>query len=196
MPYSGTSSHIRGGESAQNSENQNRWKFCLKIILAFISFFTDIEANAMSVRVFIQGFAIGSAVAGGSVFLYFSTHEKNVETSKTDLKYFENFKSGPEAIKYKNHFENFKFGLPSRGPDVIKYKNHLLCYDQSRKTPVWVAEHITKANIEGEANRKGSKFQTDSKIPTLFSATNEDFLRSGWSRGHMAPAGNNKHDQV
>lgn len=30
----------------------------------------------------------------------------------------------------------------------------------------------------------------------MFSAVNEDYLGSGWSRGHMAPAGNNKFSTV
>uniref|UniRef100_A0A8C6QLI8 Nuclease EXOG, mitochondrial n=1 Tax=Nannospalax galili TaxID=1026970 RepID=A0A8C6QLI8_NANGA len=36
------------------------------------------------------------------------------------------------------------------------------------------------------------KFKPDPTIPSAFSALNEDYVASGWSRGHMAPAGNNK----
>ncbi|XP_041367686.1 nuclease EXOG, mitochondrial-like isoform X2 [Gigantopelta aegis] len=47
----------------------------------------------------------------------------------------------------------------------------------------------------GDANRKKSKFKPDPDIPAQFSARNEDYFKSGWSRGHMAPAGNYKNDQ-
>lgn len=48
----------------------------------------------------------------------------------------------------------------------------------------------------GTASRKHSNFMPDPGIPSLFSADNSDYRGSGWSRGHMAPAGDNKFDQV
>lgn len=50
--------------------------------------------------------------------------------------------------------------------------------------------------IPGTASRKHSNFMPDPSIPPLFSADNSDYRGSGWSRGHMAPAGDNKFDQV
>ncbi|XP_057561359.1 nuclease EXOG, mitochondrial isoform X2 [Hippopotamus amphibius kiboko] len=44
----------------------------------------------------------------------------------------------------------------------------------------------------GDADRKHCKFKPDPSIPPTFSAFNEDYVGSGWSRGHMAPAGDNK----
>uniref|UniRef100_A0A8D2P2M9 Exo/endonuclease G n=1 Tax=Zosterops lateralis melanops TaxID=1220523 RepID=A0A8D2P2M9_ZOSLA len=40
----------------------------------------------------------------------------------------------------------------------------------------------------GDADRRHCKFRPDPNIPLMFSAVNEDYLGSGWSRGHMAPA--------
>lgn len=48
----------------------------------------------------------------------------------------------------------------------------------------------------GNAERKYCKFRPDPSIPPMFSAANEDYLGSGWSRGHMAPAGDNKYSPV
>jgi hypothetical protein len=45
------------------------------------------------------------------------------------------------------------------------------------------------------ANRKLARFSPDPSLPREISASNDDFWDSGWSRGHMAPAGNNKHCQ-
>ena len=84
---------------------------------------------------------------------------------------------------------------PSPGPLV--YTNHVLEYDAARKVPRWVAEHLTKDSVtQTKANRKGVQFGRDPVLPALFSSDNSDYWGSGWSRGHMAPAGDNKHCQA
>ena len=65
------------------------------------------------------------------------------------------------------------------------------------RTPIWVAEHIDRSKVKPSdesraANRKRSKFKPDMALAAEIRASNEDFWDSGWSRGHMAPAGNNK----
>ena len=91
-----------------------------------------------------------------------------------------------------------KFGSPERSSEILYYKNHVLCYDHAKKTPLWVAEHLTKEKMmtvkEKSADRTRSNFHPDPRIPKIFQATNEDYFKSGWTRGHMAPAGINKHN--
>ena len=82
----------------------------------------------------------------------------------------------------------FKYGLPKRSPEYLRFKNHVLCYDQAKKTPRWVLEHLTKEKIKGEADRVHSVFKPDPNVPALFQSSNDDYWDSGWSRGHMAPA--------
>jgi len=91
-----------------------------------------------------------------------------------------------------------KYGVPSPGiPTLLEYENHVLEYDPARKVPKWVAEHVSQNKAFGEvANRKLAKFDADPVIPAHFASDNKDFWGSGWSRGHMAPAGNNKHSQT
>uniref|UniRef100_A0A8C2QJ60 Nuclease EXOG, mitochondrial n=2 Tax=Cricetulus griseus TaxID=10029 RepID=A0A8C2QJ60_CRIGR len=85
-----------------------------------------------------------------------------------------------------------KFGFPLTGAETRHYTNHALSYDQEKRVPRWVLEHISKDKIIGDADRKHCKFKPDPSVPSAFSALNEDYIGSGWSRGHMAPAGNNK----
>ncbi|XP_078087772.1 nuclease EXOG, mitochondrial [Mustelus asterias] len=85
-----------------------------------------------------------------------------------------------------------KYGLPVIGTEIHYCTNHISSYDQAKRTPRWVLEHITQEKVQGTADRKRCKFKPDPHIPAFFSAMNEDYLGSGWSRGHMAPAGDNK----
>jgi nuclease EXOG len=89
------------------------------------------------------------------------------------------------------------FGQPSTTlPSPIVYNNHVLEYDSARRVPRWVAEHLTKEQVKQEvAKRKGVNFSADPLVPMQFRSTNQDYWGSGWSRGHMAPAGDNKHCQ-
>ncbi|XP_066484772.1 nuclease EXOG, mitochondrial [Tiliqua scincoides] len=86
-----------------------------------------------------------------------------------------------------------KYGFPAAGTQTRCYTNHALSYDQAKRVPRWVIEHISKDKTVGNAERKYCKFRPDPSIPPVFSAMNEDYLGSGWSRGHMAPAGDNKY---
>ncbi|XP_050954587.1 nuclease EXOG, mitochondrial isoform X3 [Labeo rohita] len=128
--------------------------------------------HVISVR-FVSGFVFGAAsgVAALKLYLY--------EEQKTDR---------GSSI----HRLIERFGLPQTGAETRFYLNHVLSYDQARRTPRWVAEHLSAHRLLGQAERKHCKFKPDPSIPELFSAQNEDYLRSGWSRGHMAPAGDNK----
>ncbi|MBN3293501.1 EXOG Nuclease, partial [Polypterus senegalus] len=97
----------------------------------------------------------------------------------------------PEAAAHESVLE--KYGLPMTGAEIRYYTNHVLSYDQAKRTPKWVIEHLNNEKLLGSANRKDCKFRPDPSIPALFTARNEDYIRSGWSRGHMAPAGDYKY---
>ncbi|XP_053265875.1 nuclease EXOG, mitochondrial isoform X1 [Podarcis raffonei] len=86
-----------------------------------------------------------------------------------------------------------KYGFPAAGTQIRHYTNHALSYDQAKRVPRWVIEHISKHKTLGNADRKHCKFRPDPSIPPIFTALNEDYIGSGWSRGHMAPAGDNKY---
>ncbi|XP_043833099.1 nuclease EXOG, mitochondrial [Dromiciops gliroides] len=85
-----------------------------------------------------------------------------------------------------------QYGFPVIGTQARRYTNHALSYDQAKRGPRWVIEHISKRKTQGNADRRHCKFCPDPSVPPAFSADNDDYLGSGWSRGHMAPAGNNK----
>lgn len=76
---------------------------------------------------------------------------------------------------------------------IIQHTGYTLSYSNQMRTPQWVAWELTKAETRGEEERS-SEFQTDpyvigTKVETY------DYSRSGYDRGHMAPAGDMKWDK-
>jgi DNA/RNA endonuclease G (NUC1) len=134
---------------------------------------------------FIRGFATGVVSAGVSCY---TAYHLLSEASQPYVEY-------QETVHPVQDTDIIKYGTPRRSPELIVYKNHALCYDQIRRIPHWVIEHITRHKLQGNANRRHSHFKADPSVPVLFRVENEDYVGSGWSRGHLASAGNCKYDQ-
>ncbi|XP_074659448.1 nuclease EXOG, mitochondrial-like [Tubulanus polymorphus] len=141
----------------------------------------------------IRGFIIGTISTATIAATFFPTATTNPEVH---FEYEESTKKARPTEKVARGEQILKLGVPDLGQNVRYYSNHALGYDQSRRIPLWVAEHLTADNLKGRAHRKHSNFKSDPNIDEMFTARNSDYRRSGWSRGHMAPAGDNKKDQV
>jgi len=101
--------------------------------------------------------------------------------------------SGPVV----NPSEFFKYGFPGPVHDLQTKQEYISCYDRQKRNPYWVLEHITPESIKsnGTVDRKKSVFKEDEKIPGTFKALLRDYFRSGYDRGHQAPAANAKFNQ-
>lgn len=84
--------------------------------------------------------------------------------------------------------------LPDYPEQIIIRKAYILSYNKDTKCPNWVAWHLTSEHTDGDCQRDNSYYE-DEDVPSP-RATNEDYRGSGWSRGHMCPAGDNKWDSV
>ena len=78
---------------------------------------------------------------------------------------------------------------------IIDYSGYSVSYDESSRLPIWVAYELTSAETDGPINRGGRNFRPDEKIKKV-QADQFDYRGSGWSRGHMAPAGDFKWDET
>ncbi|KAI8805044.1 DNA/RNA non-specific endonuclease, partial [Cladochytrium replicatum] len=66
----------------------------------------------------------------------------------------------------------------------------------SLRIPHWVAEHLTPTSIASTSSeldpnipsRKRSVFREDHKIPHTFRSRLEDYIKTGYDRGHLVPA--------
>ncbi len=75
---------------------------------------------------------------------------------------------------------------------IIKRTAYTISYNKETKCPNWVAWRLTARHVDGEMARSDD-FREDSDVP-FPRASLEDYRGSGWSRGHMCPAGDNKWD--
>lgn len=75
---------------------------------------------------------------------------------------------------------------------ILKRKAYNLSYNTELLIPNWVSWCLTDEHADGNMPRNNNYYE-DEDVP-LPRATNDDYRGSGWTRGHMCPAGDNKWD--
>jgi len=102
----------------------------------------------------------------------------------------------PEPVGAPRVAQIMRFGFP--GLDHVRsHSDYVLSYDRRNRVPHWVFEHLTKESVQKQegVERSKSEFKEDGSIHEYFRSKNSDFKRSGYDRGHMAPAGNHRRSQ-
>jgi endonuclease G len=101
----------------------------------------------------------------------------------------------PECLK------QFQIDAPShRGDDVARRQTkicrqgYLLSFNVDTQSPDWVMERLSPADLAGPASRT-DRFIDDPAIPPDVDADNADYLKTGFDRGHQAPAADAKFSQ-
>lgn len=99
-----------------------------------------------------------------------------VQTSFTDCKHF------------------FASGVPPVVPQApllreICYDSFAILHSGANKTPVFVAQKMNRASVADADEKRTDKFFADARLPRAERAELSDYKGSGYSRGHMAPAG-------
>lgn len=91
--------------------------------------------------------------------------------------------------------EIVKFGYPGGHGRLLLKHYYVIMHNDSLRIPEWVAYHLTRENMRGQAPRSND-FRPDPEVPIGKRAELVDYRRSGYHRGHMAPAGDFKTDIV
>ena len=92
------------------------------------------------------------------------------------------------------HQESFELLVPAMhgkiSSQILVRLGYVTSYNHDTKCPNWVAWHLKGEDTDGPYRRLGY-FHEDEEVPSP-RATLDDYRGSGWSRGHMCPAGDNK----
>ena len=84
-------------------------------------------------------------------------------------------------------YDNLSFGVPGKADTIIDRPGYALGYIEYHEQPAWVIYIMTKTEATTKVAKRTNKFRSDPEIPTG-SATTGDYRRSGYDRGHLAPA--------
>ena len=81
---------------------------------------------------------------------------------------------------------------PARTSEIILHRTgYTSSYNTETKQPNWVAWHLTKEHVQGKIRRASNAWHEDTDVPKP-RVNSYDYKGTGWSRGHMCPAGDNK----
>lgn len=90
-------------------------------------------------------------------------------------------------ITVKSNFDNLALGVPGQADSIVDREGYSLGYIELHEQPAWVIYKMTKTEAVTKAAKRGDDFREDPLVPTG-SATLADYRRSGYDRGHLAPA--------
>ena len=91
------------------------------------------------------------------------------------------------VISVKSKYDNLSYGVPGKADSIIDREGYSHGYIEYHEQPAWVTYKLTKTEAITKAAKRGDDFREDSSVPTG-SATLADYRRSGYDRGHLAPA--------
>ena len=74
---------------------------------------------------------------------------------------------------------------------VIRHKGYTVSYNSDYRVANWVAYELTSQEAKSNAAERSNKFVRDPMVKGA-SAENGDYTRTGYDRGHLAPAGDMK----
>lgn len=78
------------------------------------------------------------------------------------------------------------YGYPTA--DAIEKTGYVHSTPLGHWGPLWTIEHLTPARMYGKVDREQSSWLIDDSQPREFRWSDHDYLGSGWTRGHRAPA--------
>ncbi|MGL4331510.1 MAG: DNA/RNA non-specific endonuclease [Bacteroidales bacterium] len=106
------------------------------------------------------------------------------------LSYLKSQSSKTETVSYDNNYEEWALPEPtleSYSEQIISRKGYTVSYNSDYCNPNWVAYVLERGELKAPKTKRSDKFVKDPAV-NLSQGGNEDYRRSGYDRGHLAPA--------
>jgi len=91
-------------------------------------------------------------------------------------------------IYHSYQFQNISDFFPEqKGDQLVEYTNINIAYNEANEQALWVCYLITKEHLQNPVCKRNNRFKPD---PNIYSgsASPKDYYKSGYDRGHLAPA--------
>lgn len=107
------------------------------------------------------------------------------------------------VISYKNKrlnpksnfsLDNLLLGVPSLADVIVEREGYALGYSEEHEQSLWVIYRLTKEEVIANNVARSNDYRFDPEISSG-SALPEDYLNSGYDKGHLAPAADMKWSQ-
>ena len=141
----------------------------------------------------LKGFILLVILIAGALYVH-QNREKVFSTETVQAIGSQTGTTGAEETASANTGLSLHLEIPKtvgkRDEIVIRHLGYTVSYNNFYKTPNWVAWELTRQETEGDEERT-NKFLPDPELPEP-RVTTSDYTRSGYDRGHMAPAADMK----
>jgi len=87
-----------------------------------------------------------------------------------------------------HHISNLEIPKTYPQDQIVHHFAYTLSYSEPNEQALWVAYLLTREHVSNKVAKRTNKFIIDPMVSTG-SATNADYSKSGYDRGHFAPAG-------
>lgn len=92
--------------------------------------------------------------------------------------------------------DDYDLAMPAPRQDIaeqiLRRTAYATSFNSTTNMPNWVAWCLTREHTHGSVQRSEARFHEDDDVDPRNRVTTYDYMRSGYDRGHMCPAGDNK----
>ena len=90
--------------------------------------------------------------------------------------------------------DHLDLGTPGRQDQILKREGYALGYSRKHMLALWVQYRLTKGNVLTRNSIRTNDFRSDPELPTN-GVKARDFSKSGYDKGHLAPAEDMKYSE-